>query len=129
MQCARVTLARLSQGLLSFLNDAVVTFGYHVAPGRTFWVVADRCCACCLTGNAIGTAYIWSLSAQDRTPRWLPLALVLSFVFYLPSKAFELAGDMRTFLLVHSIWHYLPNTLAILWLSSNCVGRFEGRRP
>ena len=72
----------VAQGALSFINDAVCTFGYgpRLPISRGFWLAADRCCACSLTLNSIITAMAWSTSDQGNAPRVLVYALVFSFI-------------------------------------------------
>lgn len=106
----------LVQGGLSFINDALCTFGIGVPGPRVLWLVADRVVASTLTANAVGTAQLWSRSTQSRAPPELAVALVLSFGLYLPSKYSEITGRMPSFLAFHSLWHYVPCSLAALWI-------------
>jgi hypothetical protein len=47
------------QGVVSYVNDAVVTMGKHVAPSRTFWTIADRCLAWLLMITTVSMAITW----------------------------------------------------------------------
>ena len=78
--------------------------------------MADRAMASTLTANPCVTARRWAASEQCVAPPALALALVCSFSLYGPSKLCEITGSMHAFLLAHSLWHYVPCSLASLWI-------------
>jgi len=104
------------QGVLSFVNDAICTFGYQMPGPRELWLIADRLVATSLTVNAIATARVWGASDQSGAPKELAIALVLSFAFFIPSRFSEITGRMQSFLFFHSCWHCLPCVFASSWI-------------
>ena len=111
----------LLQGLLSYINDALCTFG-HSPPGPPkMWNVFDRTMAITLTAVSVLTSGAWASSTQGRAPSWLGSALCCSFLFFLPSRVCEISGRMTAFLILHSLWHYLPCAFAALWMVTCAV--------
>eukprot|EP00326_Haptolina_ericina_P035041 CAMPEP_0181246156 /NCGR_PEP_ID=MMETSP1096-20121128/43852_1 /TAXON_ID=156174 ORGANISM="Chrysochromulina ericina, Strain CCMP281" /NCGR_SAMPLE_ID=MMETSP1096 /ASSEMBLY_ACC=CAM_ASM_000453 /LENGTH=124 /DNA_ID=CAMNT_0023342971 /DNA_START=124 /DNA_END=498 /DNA_ORIENTATION=- len=105
------------QGVVSYVNDAVVTMGKHVAPSRTFWTIADRCLAWLLMITTVSMAITWP-SCGERASLVSAALVAVCAVSYPCSKYCEIRGFMRPFLVWHSIWHYVPNILAVTWIGS-----------
>ena len=110
-----MALLLILQGCCSFTHDALYTFGRRSFLGLPLgpWLSwADRALATTLTFNAVGLALTWP---PGHTA--IAAAMVASLLLTFPtSRYYELTGDMQPFLVWHSLWHYLPNLFAILWL-------------
>jgi len=112
------------QGFFSYMNDAVCTLGKDGYLTWATWEALDRLLAWTLMVNTVCTAMVWGqgdASGGERAHRarlLVSASLVASCaVAYPMSKAYELQGKMDRFLLWHSIWHFVPNLLAVLWMA------------
>ncbi|KAL3903203.1 MAG: hypothetical protein SGPRY_011771 [Prymnesium sp.] len=109
------------QGACSFIHDGRITLGKPFPPGRHFWLLFDRCLAWLLMLTVVGNALVWP--SCSKATRGVSVALVLTCgVTYPSSKYCEVRGWMRSFLVLHSLWHYVPNLLAIIWISLCAAG-------
>lgn len=114
-------LLLILQGASSYANDALVTLGKHVYPGRLFWTIADRCLAWLLMITTVANVFTWP--ACGLFAQRVSVTLVVVCVFSYPSSKFcEIRGWMEPFLVCHSIWHYVPNILAIIWIGMCAFG-------
>ncbi|KAL1495654.1 hypothetical protein AB1Y20_016520 [Prymnesium parvum] len=111
----------LLQGLCSYLNDARLTLGHRVWPGRPFWLCVDRSLAWVLMCTVVGNAIVWPPCGAHA--RAVSVALVATCVVTYPcSKFCEVQGWMRAFVAWHSVWHYVPNLLAMTWVGLCAYG-------
>lgn len=106
------------QGIFSYINDAITTFGGVVRPSRVFWLTCDRALAITNFLTALSVIYAWPSTGPDDARYGISLALGLACIISFPaSRLCELTGRMLPFLCWHAIWHYVPNILAVLWMS------------
>ena len=110
------------QGALSYCNDALVTLGRPLWPNRTFWVTCDRLCAWTLMLTTFGCVATWPAAGPGDVRNYISAALAITcIVAYPSSKTCEVTGRMTSFLVWHSVWHYIPNVLAIAWIGMSTV--------
>jgi hypothetical protein len=106
------------QGIFSYINDAVTTFGGIVWPGRRFYLTCDRICAVTNFLTTLGCIWTWPSTGKDDARYIVSMALGCTCVVAFPVSRFcELTGRMLPFLCWHAIWHYVPNVLAVIWMS------------
>ena len=113
-------LMLILQGPCSYANDAVATFGYPVLGGDRLVVYVDRAVAWLNVVNMIGAVLNFPSNGGDHAGLRLVVGVLLvavCAVAYPTSKSYEISGQMRGFLAWHSVWHYVPNALALIWVS------------
>ena len=105
------------QGALSYANDGLVTLGRPLKPNRMFWVISDRLCAWTLMLTTFGCVATWPSAGPGDARNYVSAALAVTCIIAYPSsKTCEVTGRMMSFLIWHSIWHYVPCALAIVWI-------------
>ena len=103
------------------MNDAVCTLGRYGYFSWATWEKLDRALAWTLMINVVSCALVWGKGESGgaegaRARLTVSTLLVASCALAYPmSKWHEQAGRMSSFLLWHSIWHIVPNVLAMLW--------------
>ena len=114
-------LMLMLQGPVSYANDAVATFGYPVPGGNQQLIVyLDRAVAWANVVNMVGAVLTFPNHGGEHAGLRLVVGIMLlavCAVAYPTSKSYEISGQMRGFLAWHSVWHYVPNALALIWVS------------
>ena len=113
-------LLLILQGPCSYANDAVATFGYPVLGGEKLVRFVDRACACSNFANMVAAVLAFPSDGGEHAGLRLVIGIMLlatCAVAFPASKSYEISGRMRGFLAWHSVWHYVPNGLALLWVA------------
>ena len=103
-------------------DPVIATLGRPLSPGRNFWTWGDRLCAWTLMLTTFACVLTWPSAGPGDPRNYVSAALALTcIVAYPSSKTCEVTGRMESFLYWHSVWHYMPCALAIVWFYLSIV--------